>query len=111
MVGTVCGGATLGDDAVSGGMTCVWDRIGVRWCSTGSAVVGMRCGGSNLGSDAGVCFRAAWLRRTEGARCTGSRRTLGDGERGAGETSGTVGGGRGPEAESKIVAIWRMECS
>ena len=44
-------------------------------------------------------------------RCTGARRTLGDGARGAGETSGTAGGDREPTAESKIVASWRMACS
>ena len=54
----------------------------------------MRCGGGARGA--------------EGERCTGARRTLGDGSRVAGETSGMAGGDRGPATESKIVASWRM---
>ena len=108
VVGTRCGRATLRDDAVSGGMTCAWERSGVRWCGAGSAVVGMICGGYTLGADDGVCVTAAGRRRDEGARCTGASRTLGDGERGAGNTSGTARGYRGLTAESKIVASWRM---
>ena len=87
---------------------CVWDRSGVCWCGAGSAMVRMRCGGAILGTGAGACVAAAGRRRAEGARCTGARRTLGDGARGDGETSGTTGGDRGPAAESKIVASWRM---
>ena len=68
----------------------------------------MRCGGATLRADVGVCFGAAWRRRAEGARCTGARRTLGDGAHGAGETSGTARGDRGPAAESNIVSSWRM---
>ena len=108
VAGKRCGGVTLGDDAVSGGITCAWDRSRVRWCGTGSAMVGMRCGGATLGADAGVCVAAVGSRRAEGARCTGARRTLGDGARGAGETSGTTRGDRGPAAESKIEVSWRM---
>ena len=80
----------------------------MRRCGSGLAMEGMRCGRATLGADAGVCFGAAWRRRAEGARCTGARCTLGDGAHGAGETSGTAGGDRGPATESKIVAIWRM---
>ena len=108
VVGKICGGATLRDDAVSGGMKCAWDQIGVCWCGAGSDVAGIKCGGANRGADAGVCVAAAGRRHAEGARCTGARRTLGDGARGAGETSGTAGGDRGPAAELNIVAIWRM---
>ena len=110
-VGTRCGGATIGDDAVSDGMMCVWDRSGVRWCGTRPAVTGMKCGGSNLGVDARVCFVAAWRKRAEGMPCTGARLTLGDGARGAGETSGTAQGDRGTAVESEIVASCRMVCS
>ena len=90
------------------GMTCLWDWRGVRWCGAGSSVVGIRCGGATLGAGAGVYVAVAGRRRADGARCTGEMRTLGDGARGAGETSGTAGGDREPAAESKIVAIWRM---
>ena len=92
----------------SDGMTCAWDQSVVRWCGAGSAMVMMRCGGATLGADAGVCVAAVGRRRAEGARCTGARRTLVDGARGSGETSGTAGGDRRPAAESKIVESWRM---
>ena len=92
----------------SDGMTCLWDRSGVHWCGAGSSMVKMRCGGATLGAAAGVCVALEGYRSTEGAQYTGSRCTLRDGARGAGETSGTAGGDRGPAAESKIVAIWRM---
>ena len=103
-----CGGSTLGADAVMDGMTFSWDRSGVRQCRAGSAVVGMRCGGATLVAGAGICVAAARRRRAGGARCTGASRTLGDGVRGAGETSGTSGVDKGPAEESKIVASWRM---
>ena len=111
MVGTRCGGETLRDDAVSGRMTCAWDQSGVRRCGAGSAVGEMRCGVATLGDDAGIYVGAEWCRRAKWARCNGARRTIGDGARGAGETSGTAGGDRGPASELKIVASWWMACS
>ena len=89
-------------------MTCMWDLSRLRWCGAGSAMVGMRCGGSTLGADAGVCVTSAGRRRALWAGCTGERRTLKDCACGAGETSGTYTRDRGPAAESKIVASWRM---
>ena len=74
-------------------------------------MVGMRCGGATLRAYAGVCVAAAGCRRAEGSSCTGDRRTLRDGVRGAGERSVTARGDQGPVAESKIVASWRMVCS
>ena len=71
-------------------------------------MVGMRYDGSTIRADATVFVAAAGQRRAEGGRCTGARRTLGDGARGAGEMSGTAGGDQGPAAESKTVASWRM---
>ena len=71
-------------------------------------MVGMRCGRATLGSDAGVCVAAAGRRCAEGACFNGARRTLRDGARGSGETSGTARGYRGLAVESKIVVSWRM---
>ena len=68
----------------------------------------MRYDGSTIRADATVCVAAAGQRRAEGGRCTGARRTLGDGAHGDGETSGTAGRDRGPTVESNVVASWRM---
>ena len=108
VVGMRCGGSTLGADVVAGGMTCAWDRSGVHRCGAGSDVVGMSCGGSILGADAGVCVAAAGCRRAEWAHCTWARRTVRDGAREDGKTSGTAREDRRLAAESKIVTSLRM---
>ena len=53
-----------------------------------SAGVGWDWG--TLGAGVGVCVAESVRRYAEAARCTGARRTLGDGAHGAGETSGTT---------------------